>query len=31
MVDKKEAKLGQRASDTAMISFDDVEIPADHR
>jgi acyl-CoA dehydrogenase len=29
-VDKKEDKLGQRASDTALISFDDVEIPADH-
>ena len=29
-VDKKEDKLGQRASDTAMISFDDVEIPADN-
>ena len=29
-VDKKEDKLGQRASDTAMISFNDVEIPADH-
>ena len=27
-VDKKEDKLGQRASDTATISFDDVEIPA---
>ncbi len=27
-VDKKEDKLGQRASDTAMISFDEVEIPA---
>jgi len=27
-VDKKEDKLGQRASDTAMISFSDVEIPA---
>jgi len=27
-VDKKEDKLGQRASDTAMISFNDVEIPA---
>ncbi|MDQ3588393.1 MAG: acyl-CoA dehydrogenase family protein [Actinomycetota bacterium] len=26
-VDKKEDKLGQRASDTAMISFNDVEIP----
>jgi acyl-CoA dehydrogenase len=29
-VDKKEDKLGQRASDTALISFDEVEIPADH-
>jgi acyl-CoA dehydrogenase len=29
-VDKKEDKLGQRASNTATISFDDVEIPADH-
>jgi acyl-CoA dehydrogenase len=29
-VDKKEDKLGQRASDTAMISFSDVEIPADY-
>jgi acyl-CoA dehydrogenase len=29
-VDKKEDKLGQRASDTAMISFNDVEIPADY-
>ena len=29
-VDKKEDKLGQRASDTAMISFNDVEIPDDH-
>jgi acyl-CoA dehydrogenase len=27
-VDKKEDKLGQRASDTALISFDEVEIPA---
>jgi len=27
-VDKKEDKLGQRASDTATISFNDVEIPA---
>jgi acyl-CoA dehydrogenase len=26
-VDKKEDKLGQRASDTAMISFEDVEVP----
>ena len=30
VVDKKEDKLGQRASDTATISFNDVEIPADH-
>jgi len=29
-VDKKEDKLGQRASDTAMISFNDVEVPADY-
>ncbi len=28
VVDKKEDKLGQRASDTATISFNDVEIPA---
>ena len=28
VIDKKEDKLGQRASDTAMISFNDVEIPA---
>jgi acyl-CoA dehydrogenase len=27
-VDKKEDKLGQRASDTALISFDQVEVPA---
>ena len=27
-VDKKEDKLGQRASDTATISFNDVEVPA---
>ncbi|MGI8660257.1 MAG: acyl-CoA dehydrogenase family protein [Thermoleophilaceae bacterium] len=27
-VDKKEDKLGQRASNTATVSFDDVEIPA---
>jgi acyl-CoA dehydrogenase len=27
-VDKKEDKLGQRASDTAMISFNEVEVPA---
>ncbi|MGB0873383.1 MAG: acyl-CoA dehydrogenase family protein [Solirubrobacterales bacterium] len=30
VVDKKEDKLGQRASDTAMLSFSDVEVPADH-
>jgi acyl-CoA dehydrogenase len=30
VVDKKEDKLGQRASDTAMISFNDVEVPAGH-
>jgi len=30
VVDKKEDKLGQRASDTALISFDEVEVPADH-
>jgi acyl-CoA dehydrogenase len=29
-VDKKEDKLGQRASDTAMVSFHDVEIPAEN-
>jgi acyl-CoA dehydrogenase len=29
-VDKKEDKLGQRASNTATISFNDVAIPADH-
>jgi acyl-CoA dehydrogenase len=29
-VDKKEDKLGQRASNTATISFNDVEIPLDH-
>jgi acyl-CoA dehydrogenase len=29
-VDKKEDKLGQRASDTALISFDEVEIPAEN-
>ena len=29
-VDKKEDKLGQRASDTATISFNDVEVPADN-
>ncbi|MBK5229976.1 MAG: acyl-CoA dehydrogenase family protein [Thermoleophilia bacterium] len=28
VVDKKEDKMGQRASDTALISFSDVEIPA---
>jgi acyl-CoA dehydrogenase len=30
VVDKKEDKLGQRASNTAAISFNDVEIPASH-
>jgi acyl-CoA dehydrogenase len=30
VVDKKEDKLGQRASNTATISFNDVEIPAGH-
>ena len=30
VVDKKEDKLGQRASDTATISFDDVEVPAEN-
>jgi acyl-CoA dehydrogenase len=30
VVDHKEDKLGQRASDTAGLSFDSVEIPADH-
>jgi acyl-CoA dehydrogenase len=29
-VDKKEDKLGQRASDTATISFDEVEVPAEN-
>jgi acyl-CoA dehydrogenase len=29
-VDKKEDKLGQRASNTATISFNDVAVPADH-
>ncbi|MEX2412088.1 MAG: acyl-CoA dehydrogenase family protein, partial [Thermoleophilaceae bacterium] len=29
-VDKKEDKLGQRASNTATISFDDVEVPAEN-
>jgi acyl-CoA dehydrogenase len=29
-VDKKEDKLGQRASDTATISFNDVEVPAEN-
>ena len=29
-VDKKEDKLGQRASDTALITFDEVEIPAEN-
>ncbi|MDQ6730889.1 MAG: acyl-CoA dehydrogenase family protein [Actinomycetota bacterium] len=31
VVDKHEDKMGQRASNTATISFSDVEIPADHR
>jgi acyl-CoA dehydrogenase len=30
VVDKKEDKLGQRASNTATISFNDVEVPATH-
>jgi acyl-CoA dehydrogenase len=30
VVDKHEDKMGQRASNTATISFNDVEIPADH-
>ena len=30
VVDGHEDKMGQRASNTATISFDDVEIPADH-
>ncbi|MCA1689200.1 MAG: acyl-CoA dehydrogenase family protein, partial [Actinobacteria bacterium] len=30
IVDKKEDKMGQRASNTATITFPDVEIPADH-
>jgi acyl-CoA dehydrogenase len=30
MVDKKEDKLGQRASNTATISFSDVEVPAEN-
>ena len=30
VVDKHEDKMGQRASNTASISFDDVEIPLDH-
>jgi len=29
-VDKKEDKMGQRASNTASVSFNDTEIPADH-
>src|ERR1043165_7228553 len=29
-VDKKEDKLGQRASNTATISFDEVEVPAEN-
>jgi acyl-CoA dehydrogenase len=30
IVDKKEDKMGQRASNTATITFPDVEVPADH-
>jgi acyl-CoA dehydrogenase len=30
VVDKHEDKLGQRASDTAAVSFDEVEVPASH-
>jgi acyl-CoA dehydrogenase len=30
IVDKKEDKMGQRASNTGTITFSDVEIPADH-
>ena len=30
VVDKKEDKLGQRASNTATITFDDVEVPAEN-
>jgi acyl-CoA dehydrogenase len=30
VVDKKEDKLGQRASNTASVSFNDVEVPASH-
>jgi acyl-CoA dehydrogenase len=30
IVDKKEDKMGQRASNTATITFNDCEIPADH-
>jgi acyl-CoA dehydrogenase len=30
IVDKHEDKMGQRASNTATVSFNDVEIPADH-
>ena len=30
VVDKKEDKLGQRASNTATISFNDVEVPAEN-
>jgi acyl-CoA dehydrogenase len=30
VVDKHEDKLGQRASNTATLSFNDVEVPADH-
>ena len=30
VVDKKEDKMGQRASNTATVSFNDIEIPLDH-
>src|SRR5205807_2543096 len=30
IVDKKEDKMGQRASNTATITFQDIEIPLDH-
>jgi acyl-CoA dehydrogenase len=30
VVDKKEDKMGQRASDTAMITFNECEVPEDH-
>jgi acyl-CoA dehydrogenase len=30
VVDKKEDKMGQRASNTATITFDECEVPADH-